>query len=806
MKRSLIIILHILSVLLFTAGLYVMHLYSTEGNGINWIHDQSFEDSSQFSEMVNADIRNLKRFAVLKNAFEEDGNVSNEKTVVLAATRSGNEEYSLGDIIEMAGRFGYTMDSDTHTILTGNANAGNANNYEVRVIYKAYDPYYFEHIEPGPSQGVMEIRELCLEVLRAYSEYHSLNGIYSTDLSNFSYVMNFESDQGDDFELRNTGKTPEELKRSGKYLVVTEEFDVETNISPQPANILTADGTYPLASIDGDLVNIGIDTAYIFADRYQAASRNFVKGIQTVYHWMAAMAVGAVLALASLVLVVRGTGKGELAAKETALDKMPYEAMVFLLGAVSIILYYLFKLSLYSVAEPMVPRTEWVFFRKLGKGLIIYGLCVIIFRSTFRRSQNNGILHNSLMLGIGQALTDRRSGSAAWNSFKSLGTIALINVLGGAGIIWLYAHRMEWGNYYVAFWLALILLAAVDAFAFVLVYRRNRQQMKLMEAVQRLSTGDAGYILPEEEYTGNELEMARNLNSISDGLQRSIHEQVKAERLKADLITNVSHDIRTPLTSIINYVDLIKREEVDNEKVREYIEVLDKKSARLKNLTEDLLEASKASSGNVRMDMQRLDMVELAAQAGGEFEDKFAARKLSLELSAKTDSAPVLADGRHLWRVFENLYNNAAKYAMEGTRVYADVRQENDKYIFTIKNVSQDKLNISPEELTERFVRGDISRSTEGSGLGLSIASSLTSLMGGELKIEIDGDLYKASVIMNAYVPPVEPAKPEAEAAGQKAKAPEAPVPADAGTVEISGEAGEAGEADGADTPAAEKL
>ena len=195
----------------------------------------------------------------------------------------------------------------------------------------------------------------------------------------------------------------------------------------------------------------------------------------------------------------------------------------------------------------------------------------------------------------------------------------------------------------------------------------------------------------------------------------------------------------------------MKRENIQDPKLKEYIEVLEKKSARLKNLTEDLLEASKASSGNIKMDMQRIDMVELVIQAGGEFEDKFLKRKLDLELSVPEHPVYVMADGRHLWRVLENLYNNAAKYALEGTRVYVSVEEEDNKAKFTIKNISADKLNISPEELTERFVRGDVSRNTEGSGLGLNIATSLTRLMGGELVIEIDGDLYKANVILDIY-------------------------------------------------------
>ena len=221
---------------------------------------------------------------------------------------------------------------------------------------------------------------------------------------------------------------------------------------------------------------------------------------------------------------------------------------------------------------------------------------------------------------------------------------------------------------------------------------------------------------------------------------------MKSERLKADLITNVSHDIKTPLTSIINYVDLLKREQIPNEKVQRYLEILDQKSQRLKNLTEDLVEASKASSGNLKLDIQDIDLVELVQQTNGEFEEKFQLRHLELVSSLPDRSIFIAADGRRLWRVLENLYNNAFKYAMESSRVYVDLVQEGDRVAFTIKNVSASPLNISPDELTERFVRGDVARTTEGSGLGLSIAKDLTRLQNGVLEITIDGDLFKVQV------------------------------------------------------------
>ena len=222
---------------------------------------------------------------------------------------------------------------------------------------------------------------------------------------------------------------------------------------------------------------------------------------------------------------------------------------------------------------------------------------------------------------------------------------------------------------------------------------------------------------------------------------------MKAERLKADLITNVSHDLKTPLTSIISYVDLLKRENIENERVQSYISVLEQKASRLKNLTEDLVEASKASSGNVSLELHPIDYSEIILQTLGEFQEKLEKRSLTMIPEIPNESILILADGRQLFRVLENLFNNCAKYALLGSRVYITLKKREKDAIFTMKNISDAPLNISPEELTERFVRGDVSRSTEGSGLGLSIAKSLTKLMSGKMKIEIDGDLYKVSLI-----------------------------------------------------------
>ena len=223
---------------------------------------------------------------------------------------------------------------------------------------------------------------------------------------------------------------------------------------------------------------------------------------------------------------------------------------------------------------------------------------------------------------------------------------------------------------------------------------------------------------------------------------------MKSERFKAELITNVSHDLKTPLTSIINYVNLLKMEEVENPKAREYMRMLDRKSQRLKKLTEDLVEASKASTGALTVNREKIGMCQLVDQALGEYEEKLEARKLTVVPSLPEGETYVYADGRHLWRVIDNLLGNCAKYAMEGTRIYLELVRGKGQVTLSIKNISRDPLNVPPERLMERFVRGDESRTTEGSGLGLSIARSLTELQGGTFELAVDGDLFKATVTM----------------------------------------------------------
>ena len=272
------------------------------------------------------------------------------------------------------------------------------------------------------------------------------------------------------------------------------------------------------------------------------------------------------------------------------------------------------------------------------------------------------------------------------------------------------------------------------------------QDQKLLNGMKKLQEGELTYQYEQTEFTGFRKEFAVALNGVHEVFLNSVMESMKNERMQTDLITNVSHDIKTPLTSIINYVDLLKRENIENEKAKGYIEVLEQKSQRLKHLTEDLVEASKISSGNIKLECTQIQMQEMIYQAGGEFADKFEIKGLKLIENLPKEPLYIRADGRRLWRVLENLFNNVSKYAMPNTRVYVDLIDLGTEVKFSIKNISEQRLNIEAKDLTERFIRGDISRSTEGSGLGLSIAKNLTELQGGKFFVYLDGDLFRVTI------------------------------------------------------------
>ena len=302
----------------------------------------------------------------------------------------------------------------------------------------------------------------------------------------------------------------------------------------------------------------------------------------------------------------------------------------------------------------------------------------------------------------------------------------------------------RYGPYGTLFRLLLWLLATGLASLYLCTWAY--QWKKIRQATREIIGGDPDCRIDTRRMLPDLRGHADELNNLGHAISAAVEDRMKSEHFKAELITNVSHDLKTPLTSIINYVDLLKKEQIDNPRVLEYIGVLDRKSQRLKKLTEDLVEASKASTGNLAVSWERLDFKQLADQALAECGDRLGAQGLTVVRALPEGPVWVDADGRHLWRVLDNLLSNCGKYALPGTRVYVDLRASGGRAVLSVKNISREALDIPAERLMERFVRGDESRNASGSGLGLSIAQSLTELQHGQFSISIDGDLFKAVV------------------------------------------------------------
>ena len=319
-----------------------------------------------------------------------------------------------------------------------------------------------------------------------------------------------------------------------------------------------------------------------------------------------------------------------------------------------------------------------------------------------------------------------------WKGLLAIGGICIIEFF---SFLILYDH-----GELLIFWFVEHLIL-VPALLYALI-----QMRKLQKGAHALAEGDLSYKVDTSRMVLDFKKHGEDLNSLAVASAKAADVKLKSERFKTELITNVSHDIKTPLTSIINYSDLIGREDADSEKVKEYADVLKRQSEKLKRLLEDLIEASKASTGNLDVNLETCNACTLITQAEGEYKEKLDAAGLTLVTRAPADPLYILADGRRIWRVFDNLMNNVCKYSQPGTRVYLSLEKQGSDAVFTFRNTSREALDIDPDELMERFVRGDASRGTEGSGLGLSIAKSFTELQKGTMEIGIDGDLFKVTL------------------------------------------------------------
>ena len=380
--------------------------------------------------------------------------------------------------------------------------------------------------------------------------------------------------------------------------------------------------------------------------------------------------------------------------------------------------------------------------------LVIYVLCAIVLDTTIKRIKSKTFLKSTIIGNIllwiskyiEKILRKIKSGweTITYSSDLKTKVIAYFIIMASIAIFIFFAFYDSG--------MAVILEIALLCMVLYKIIKAVKNYSQIERKLKEMYEGNNSNNLKEEEFSKEFKNSVKYLNDISNGFENAVQDRMKSERMKAELITNVSHDIKTPLTSIINYVDLLKQENIENEKAKEYIGILDSKSQRLKKLTEDLVEASKVSTGNISLNLEKINIVELIKQAVGEFEDKFQKRGLQVIIDSKENEINIMADSKYMYRIIENLFSNVSKYALENSRVYIDINQKNKKVKVEVKNISKDRLNISADELMQRFVRGDKSRTTEGSGLGISIAQNLTELQNGKFNLRLDGDLFKVEL------------------------------------------------------------
>ncbi len=513
---------------------------------------------------------------------------------------------------------------------------------------------------------------------------------------------------------------------------------------------------YDYAYPDTTHIWLGVDTGYaVEGDAFYTASMIYNKIVPNVGMIMTAILL---LSLAWLGLAAFLTITLEPAGALTRFDRIWTEVLAALVCGLGYIGYRGCEMILGVAATAGVVPTEMMglqltrlyrysvfgiygFFMSVAVGTIWYSLA--------RRVRVGNLWSGSFTYwffrGFGKAVRlVLRHRNSLISTLLPYNLFLLINLAGVWGIYTYRETRIA---------ALLILTAAVlfDGIIGMLLFKKNAEQAEIVEGINRIRDGEVDFVLDLENLHGSSRELADAVNNIGEGIRKAVQTSMQDEQMKTDLITNVSHDIKTPLTSIINYVDLLKRLKIEDEPAKSYIHILDGKSQRLKQLTDDLVEASKISSGNIELEAEKLNLTELINQGIGEFSEKMEERELQIVFTQSDTPAYILADSRRMWRVMENLFNNICKYALEGTRVYIDMDIAEGTIDVSVKNISRQQMNIRPEELTERFIRGDLARSTEGSGLGLSIAKSLVQVQGGAFQILLDGDLFKATMSFPEY-------------------------------------------------------
>ncbi len=748
-RRLAVTSMHLFFLLLTLIGLCLLYANSDYGQGFSWLRQGTYANTIAFSRQFEKDASAVFQYARYRQVFETNGVLDTSKVIVTVSDGNPDNEqgYTIDQLLQYAKAHGYVLDKNWEITQIPVSEENMEDEPLLYITQQTYEPDA-EYSEPIDAyKTLFDISYEVLEHLSAYSYVH-YNLIEKA--SNFHFLLSYWEEDYKPLLFSNTDMSVNEFQQCGRYVFFSmDALNGEYNLPLAPLFIASMLDEYS-PYLDGSGIFLAaVDTSFAADDSYAAGNQRFLQTQREYTVGLIFLIAGILGCLITFSYLAYYTGWKTTKREERYFykyDNFPVEINILLSLLLIVIGLYLCDNVGVAILEVIFSGKGLPFMQSLLDGYVVYLVCFVLLFSLIRQYKADKLWENSLTRSFFKDMAEyfTKQQLSISLAYYYIGFLAA-NLLLTFGTMFLF-YSLETLIHKLLFFLLILLWAAGNLWFFQYLYRKSSQQDKINEAIFNISGGDTRYYVDLNEFNGREKLIAQHINNIGIGLDTAIQDRVKSERMKADLITNVSHDLKTPLTSIINYVDLIKRENVQNPKVQEYLEILEQKSQRLKTLTEDLVEASKASSGNVKLEMTDIDIVELVHQTNGEFEEKFALRSLELISRLPEEAVIIQADGGQLWRVLENLYNNAFKYAMEHSRVYIDLIREPNQVLFTIKNISDHPLNITGSELTERFVRGDVSRTTEGSGLGLSIAQSLTRLQNGSFDIIIDGDLFKACV------------------------------------------------------------
>lgn len=762
--------------------------------------EQSFEEKEIFQALLTGNMEQITRYVVIRHQLETNGSYDENKKVEINKYANRNTgvtenlptaEYYLDDLVTW-GNYGFTYKTVVGTWEELNTLFLKNQTEEVQdeiLDIKEYDGSLQENAEKI-SQEAADDNQYAMEILVAryktvdgkdlmqcasnveeyeilkknletsaknlfsnYTEYVAMEQQYSAANTNIGYCFQVPSEKGLQYytnsDLQFKGKNTDDItalvkEQGGKFIYFNPDkvqINTNTDISAKQMRSMLKEHEYTFG--DDTRVWIWVDTDYPVNDSLQTV-KNDLDAFRPYFVSLFAGAVAA-LVLEILTMIYLTYKEGRKLDEENGViryvlhksDKIPLEIWTVLaLGA-----------------EFVLARVGWQLLTGYKNGTVGYAMVPVAI----------GILvfvMNEIGIRYYFSLIRRIKAKRVWKStliykiIKEVSNLVVQTVVNG-GLV-----SRTWIPYLIFLIVNLILVLLgvggvigaflLDMLVGAYLYRESKQREEIVEGIETIKNGDSKYRIDTTHLHGENLKLADSVNSIGVGIRNAVESSMKDEKLKTDLITNVSHDIKTPLTSIITYVDLLKRENISDQRIQGYIDILDSKSQRLKQLIDDLVEASKISSGNISIQLETINFAELVRQSIGEFSEKFTAS--NLQVVTKMPEQPMLidADSGQLWRVMENLFQNISKYAMHGTRVYIEMEEEGEgfekKNVFSVKNISAKYLEVEAEDLTERFIRGDQSRQTEGSGLGLSIAKNLIEAQGGEFEIQVDGDLFKAII------------------------------------------------------------